>query len=1190
MPFYQSTRRRETEGGFIGALGKEERSTPGGFYTAIHKPKSSSPDLDSVDGLVKLARQKGLFSETEDVVEEDKLSFLQRLSYGLGALNPAEAIARQYEGTENFLIAYPKTVLQGIASSFTGNDYGEQTKRRFFGDLVRDLGVENKYARFGLGLVGDILLDPSTYVGGTIARGAIKGVGAAGRIGFRGLEKVAPETAIHLAQAGTSLKAAGGELFVFGYGASKATKSGEVTGLAEAYLEHEGARMNVKKALAVSNAKRYGTGVMTDTQYEEFLGYLFKGKIAEFNHFDTVTDELIENFNKKFPDLKTVFKGSEALKKDLSEKLGREATDIEVRSAIRSHTVNRIENLSQALPEKIDKLQQLRNKLAQPFIEKDLMGLKSAVSIARGELAELLPKKTVQKIKGKPFMATGEEIDSALMNALSLEKEKYTKMLLNLEAKINGIESGIIKPAEKLLTKTIQSKGARFSTEDILAIVMRQLDPKLVIKDKIVELDQAILQTTNEFLGKSRMLDSILAGKQIAKERITKAFKTGDFSTLPEELASALRPVVDDPTIKQALTERLTRNAAVVKQAGIEDPFVMYAPSVAKDVTERQRIMDYLSGTRSVKQGSKDYTKEFRNLLKEEELLKDRNLFLRVEDEVAANTLNNSFLEKVIEDYGEPLTKFISEREAKVAGYRLLKDKGIFGKEIGYVKEADWKFLNSQMSSTFGALDAIAKASGFDAATSLFKRFVTGPFAPFHIRNLASGELQNFELIGRVAQNPKVQATGIRIATKMSQGVFSEVADPFDAISMVGKKIKDFGEEVVELHGKPWKLNDISQAIEKRFGGSTRYNVDFNQITHDADALISTQDFSRETVKEWAKSFRTFKLSKNPVEGLVGENNPIFRGARVIGSWIEMQQKSKLVVGALEKGHSLDEALQIATKGGFNYRALTQFESRVMRRIIPFYSFNRFNVELQLKVLKENPQRINQIIRSIENAQNLWETNLTPEEEKNLPSYLKEYLSVPVGRTREGVPTFVRSFGTPIEAFTELIKFKSEGKSTIERTFLATLSKVNPYLKVPIELGIGKDSFRQRDLKEVYNAREFEIAPQFIKDWLKINKVTKKDFGTDRLRTIYVADPERLLVARSLFTSRGFTYFNNIFNGDVQGFFRILDLVSGIRATEVDVERQAGFNDRRLKEELGDVLRRNGVLSEFNKLFIPKEK
>ena len=1188
MPFYKATKnQRSGPGGFLEALDRDVSDQPKGFYGAINKARTNSTDLESVDGLVKLAQQKGLLGEAEEIADEDKLSFLQRLSSGLGALNPAEAIARDYEGTENFLIAYPKTVLYGIASALTGTDYGEQTKRRYFADLIKDTGVENKYALFGIGLIGDILLDPSTYVGGTIARLGLKGVSATAKTGLKMVGKAAPGVEKGLLIAGKGAKEALGDLFVFGYGASKVTKAGKAKGLAEEFLEYGGKKINVQRALAISNTKRFGTDVLTDSQWDEFLGYIFKGKSAEFNYFDNVTDEMLTAFNKKFPNVSFPLKNIKTMKTELTKKLGREASEIEVRSAIRTQTINRLENISVAIPQKIGRLQELRNKLAQPFIEGDLIGLKQTISELRKELSDLLPKEVAKVAKGKPFMAAADEMDSALMNALSMEKNKYTKIILNLESRIAGIESGIIEPAMKQVTKQVAGKGTRYSVDEILQQAMRKLDPTLKIKDRIVGITNQVTQLTNEMFAKQGILEGALAGKQIAKERIAKAFTSGNFSSLPEELVNAFRPVIDDPAVAKSLTERLARNAKLASAAGIDDPFVMYAPSIAKDVPERQRILNFFNGTKGAKVGSKNYMKEFRNLLKDEELIKDRTLFLRVEDEIATNKLTEEFLKRTVDDYGMALNSFKSEREAAVAGFKVLKEKGIFGKEIGYITDADWKFLNSHMNNNYKAFDAIAKATGFDAVTSLFKRSVTGLFAPFHVRNYASGEIQNFELIGKIAQAPKVQAAGIRLGNKVATGAFSEVIDPFDAAITIGKKVKSFGNETIELHGKLWKLDDIGQAIERRFAGSTRYNVDYNSITSDADKLIDSKIWSAESLKGWTKSFKTFSLSKNPVEGLVGENNPLFRQARVIGAWIETQQKSKLVVGALEKGLSMDEALGVAAKGGFDYRALTMFESKIMRRIIPFYSFNRFNVELQLKVLGESPQRINQVIRSVENVQNLWETNLTPQEKENLPAYLKEYLSVPVGRSKQGVPQFVRSFGTPIEAFTELVKFSAEGKSTIERTFLGTLSKVNPYIKVPIELGIGKDSFRQRDIKEVYTAPEYEIAPQFVKDFLKIKKVVKKDFKTGLPRTTYVADPERLLVIRSLFTSRGFTYFNNVFNGNITGFLRIIDLISGIRAAEIDVERQAGFTDRRKREEIGDLLRRNGIISEFNKLFIP---
>ncbi len=1192
MPFYQATKnpRAGSGSGFMGALGREVSDEPKGFYGAINSSKKNNEDLSSIDGLLKLAKEKGVVGG-EEIVDEDSLSFLQRLSSGLGALNPAEAIARDYEGTENFLTAYPKTIVQNITSALTGNDYGEQTKKRYFGDLLNDLGVENKYARFGLGLIGDVLLDPSTYVGGTLVRYGAKGVGTVAKIGHKAAARVAPAAVGHLDEAGRALKAAAGELFVFGYGASKAAKGGTAKGLAEEFLEYEGKKVNVQKALAIANAKKFGTGVLTDNQWDEFLGYLFKGKTAEFNYFDTVTDDMIEAFNIKFPGVRAPLKTIEATKTEMAKRLGREVTDVEARAAVRTTTLNRLETATSKIPEKIGKLQAIRDRIAQPFIADDLVGLKQIVSELRKELGDLLPEVIKKVPKGKPFMATAEQIDSALMNALGSKKQEYTKLIIDLEARIAGIESGIIEPAVREVTKEVANKSARYTIEDIIGQVMRKLDPSLKVKDQLVQITRQITNLTNDMFAKQHLLEGVLAGKQIAKERIAKAVASGNWSSLPDELVQALKPVIKDENVAKAVTERLTRNAKMVATAGIENPFVMYAPSIAKDITEKQRILNFFAGTKSVKLGSQDYMKEFRNLLKDSDLLKDRTLFVRIEDEIATNKLTQEFLENTIRDYGKGLKEFTSESAAAKDGYKLLKDKGIFGKELGYVLDADWKFLNSHVNGNYKALDAIAKASGFDAATSLFKRFVTGIFAPFHVRNFVSGEMQDFELIGAIAQSPKVQATGLRLGTKISQGAFLDLTDPFEVLAHTGKKaVASFGDEMIELGGKNWLLDDIGKVIEKRFGGSSRYNVDFNSITSDAELLTDSGVFSRESLQNWGKSFVSFKGKKNAIEGLIGQDAVHFKAARVVGAWVEMQQKSKLVIGALSKGMSMDEALEVAAKGGFDYRALTQFESKVMRRIIPFYSFNRKNIELQLHVLGHNPQRINQIIRGIENVQNLFETNLTPEEKENLPAYLKEYLSAPVGRTAQGVPQFVRNFGTPIEAFTELIKFQAEGKSTIERTFLGTLSKVNPYIKVPIELGTGKDSFRQRDIKEVYTAPEYENAPEFIKDYLQLKKVVKKDFVTGMPRTTYVADPERLLIVRSLFTSRGFTYFNNIFNGNITGFFRVMDLLSGIRVAEVDVERQAGFNERRKIEELGDLLRRNGVLSEFNKLFIPKEK
>lgn len=154
----------------------------------------------------------------------------------------------------------------------------------------------------------------------------------------------------------------------------------------------------------------------------------------------------------------------------------------------------------------------------------------------------------------------------------------------------------------------------------------------------------------------------------------------------------------------------------------------------------------------------------------------------------------------------------------------------------------------------------------------------------------------------------------------------------------------------------------------------------------------------------------------------------------------------------------------------------------------------------------------------------------------------------------------------------------------------------NPLIKTPIEIGIGKDSFRQRDLKDVYQANEYKLAPQIVKDLLDIKEVQKdilKRNSQGKLvkvgeKTQYVADPVKLLIARSLFTSRGVSYLDQIFGNDLQGFVKLLKTTTGIKPQQVDIEAQKYFKERDKQRALEDMLIQTGKLKKFEKVYIPK--
>jgi len=640
-----------------------------------------------------------------------------------------------------------------------------------------------------------------------------------------------------------------------------------------------------------------------------------------------------------------------------------------------------------------------------------------------------------------------------------------------------------------------------------------------------------------------------LALKMIAGKRAEFAAREAGKSA--DEIANLARQAAEstDPLVKKTIEEQIARSKKIGEQIGLENPYETYFPFIKKN-----KVQKFLNETSGLKIGSEGYKKQFKNLLTNENLeLDPAKAFFTREAQVVTDNMTRDFLSGYVKKYGKELSEFKNSDEAIKSGYQFIKEKGIFGKEVGYVSKYDAALIRDSISPEFQTINMLAKATGFDALTSLFKRSVTGLFAPFHIRNYVSGHIQNFETLGVEALNPKNIAIGKKIAYLMGKG----------------EKIPA-GE--ITLAGKTTKFSDIMKPFVDRFSGDTFYNADFDlALKAGGELKNASKVFSMVRIKETVKTL-----------GL-GQQAIPFKIGRGIGQFIEHQQKATAYITALGQGKNIDDALRLAEAAGFDYRALTRFESQVMRRIIPFYSFTRKNIELQLKTLGENPQRINQVLKFFENLGEPF----SEAEKKYLPDFIRESIGVKLEDTPEGLKQYISSFGTPIEAFTQLF-----GKNPI----LRVISTTNPILKVPVEIGIGKDSFRQRDLKDVYSANEYKFAPQVIKDLLDIKEVEKPIYKRDKnnklikvgTKTQYNADPVKLLIARSLFTSRGVTYLDQLFGGDLKGFVKVLKTTTGIKPQQIDIESQKYFKEKDQMRELEDLLLRTGDIKKFEKVYEPK--
>lgn len=82
-----------------------------------------------------------------------------------------------------------------------------------------------------------------------------------------------------------------------------------------------------------------------------------------------------------------------------------------------------------------------------------------------------------------------------------------------------------------------------------------------------------------------------------------------------------------------------------------------------------------------------------------------------------------------------------------------------------------------------------------------------------------------------------------------------------------------------------------------------------------------------------------------------------FRLGNKMGTSIEGTQRAHLFISGLEQGMSPEDAAEMVDKFLFDYADLTHFEQTTLKRIIPFYTFMRKNLPLQLEMMIEQPQK-----------------------------------------------------------------------------------------------------------------------------------------------------------------------------------------------------------------------------------------
>ena len=278
---------------------------------------------------------------------------------------------------------------------------------------------------------------------------------------------------------------------------------------------------------------------------------------------------------------------------------------------------------------------------------------------------------------------------------------------------------------------------------------------------------------------------------------------------------------------------------------------------------------------------------------------------------------------------------------------------------------------------------------------------------------------------------------------------------------------------------------------------------------------ISNTSFYEHEIRQDAKGFANMKLNKKLLE---------------VSSGIEDTQRIALFVEALDNTGDFEKAVDVVNKFLFDYSDLSDFEHKVMKRAIPFYTFMRKNNPLQLEQIFCNPRVYRNLNYGFNNFETLSGSNYVEDENRN--EWRKDYVQLPFQIGGENIGF---NLNLPYETLERLTPEKILGQSS-------------PLIKALPELYSGKYAFTGMDVNSVPEYLMNQVAPVRIMDGISDKEgVSKALYGLSQATGINVATIKDQLGSQEELIDKYYPYINadNVGYEDEDIFAALLNKIKG---------------------------------------------
>lgn len=546
---------------------------------------------------------------------------------------------------------------------------------------------------------------------------------------------------------------------------------------------------------------------------------------------------------------------------------------------------------------------------------------------------------------------------------------------------------------------------------------------------------------------------------------------------------------------------------------------------------------------------------------------------------MAARSLKNSkavsmknFLQDLAQSFGHDAAvadsryQTISSKGVKDASDELINIMGKEGELLFHPAIA--AHVEKYMGSVINDDATMEFLKAFDSIQNMWKATVTSIWPAFHGRNAISNVLNNFLDLGTQVLNPQLHTVSMqmikadrqltRLATSMvGDGAKSTAAKAeFDALS---RKVA-----FKDATGYDWTMGELRQVAKNS-------NIAFtSRIVTSGDVMGGPDKIAK----------ALFHDSTLVGKGKSAVSAPFRFGQDVVGRTIEEQARLVNFIANLKNTGDVTLAARRTKQFLFDYSNLTNFERTFMKRLMPFYTFTRKNLELQARALMTTPGRIAAEIHAINTLGEVISggDNLTDEERSVLPDWIKSGVSILTKKNGDQI-NLIANLGTPLESVFQ----------TMQSNVL--LGSISPLIRLPLEQAAGYSFFQGKPLSEVTNASAFTRAPKFLKDMIGYTEVTgKRTDGTPFTWSVALHPEMMNLILNLPPTTRVYTALKQMDAVDISGQAKIFQQITGVRPYSFDLAQEQQKRQNEMKTKLEDLLTKAGITAQFSTTYVPKDK